>query len=93
MGTFVQAHEAGIRLGFFLGIFALMALWEVLAPRRALTVSKAVRWVNKLGLVAFNTVLLRLLFPAAGFADLHVVRGGMTAWLGNGWPVEEVNPL
>ena len=38
---------------------------EVLAPRRALTVSKAVRWVNNLGLVAFNTVLLRLLFPAA----------------------------
>jgi sterol desaturase/sphingolipid hydroxylase (fatty acid hydroxylase superfamily) len=42
-----------------------MATWEVLAPRRALTVSKAVRWVNNLGLVAFNTVLLRLLFPAA----------------------------
>ena len=65
METFVQAHEAAIRLGFFLGIFAVMAVWEVLAPRRALTVSKAVRWVNNLGLVAFNTVLLRLLFPAA----------------------------
>jgi len=63
--TFVQAHEAAIRLGIFLGIFAVMAVWEVLAPRRALTVSKAVRWVNNLGLVAFNTVLLRLLFPAA----------------------------
>ena len=23
-----------------------------------------------------------------GFADVHVVRGGMTAWLENGWPVE-----
>ena len=65
METFVQAHEASIRLGFFLGIFAVMALWEVLAPRRALTVSKAVRWANNLGLVAFNTILLRLLFPAA----------------------------
>jgi sterol desaturase/sphingolipid hydroxylase (fatty acid hydroxylase superfamily) len=65
LDTFVQAHEAAIRLGFFVGIFALMALWELLAPRRALTVSRAVRWGNNLGLVALNTVLLRLLFPVA----------------------------
>ena len=65
METFVQAHESMIRLGFFTGIFAAMALWEVLAPRRALTVSKPVRWANNLGLVAFNTLLLRVLFPAA----------------------------
>jgi hypothetical protein len=51
--TFVQMHEAAIRLGFFLGIFAIMALWEVAAPRRALSVSKAVRWVNNLGLVGW----------------------------------------
>jgi sterol desaturase/sphingolipid hydroxylase (fatty acid hydroxylase superfamily) len=63
--TFVQAHEAAIRLGFFLGIFSLVALWELLAPRRPLTVSRAVRWTNNLGLVALNTLLLRLLFPAA----------------------------
>jgi uncharacterized membrane protein YdjX (TVP38/TMEM64 family)/rhodanese-related sulfurtransferase len=28
----------------------------------------------------------------AGFADVHVVRGGMTAWLAQGWSVEEVHP-
>lgn len=66
LGSFIQTHEAAIRLGFFLGIFAVMAVWEVLAPRRALTVSKAVRWANNLGLVGFNTILLRALFPAAG---------------------------
>ena len=65
MEAFIQAHEASIRLAFFLAIFAVMALWEMLTPRRALTVSKAVRWVNNIGLVALNTVLLRLLFPAA----------------------------
>ena len=27
-----------------------------------------------------------------GFADVHVVQGGMTAWLGNGWPVEDAHP-
>jgi len=77
LDAFVQAHEAAIRLGFFLGIFAVMAVWEVLAPRRTLTVSKAVRWVNNLGLVALNTVLLRLLFPAAavGMAAFATAQG------------------
>lgn len=32
------------------------------------------------------------LLAQAGFADVHVVRGGMTAWLGNGWPVDEAHP-
>jgi sterol desaturase/sphingolipid hydroxylase (fatty acid hydroxylase superfamily) len=63
--SFVQAHEAVIRLGLFLGVFALMAVWEVMAPRRPLTLSRAVRWANNLGLVALNTLLVRLLFPAA----------------------------
>ncbi len=77
MDTFVQAHEAAIRLGFFLGIFVFMALWELLAPCRALTVSKAVRWANNLALVALNTLLLRLLFPAAavGMAALAAEQG------------------
>lgn len=42
-----------------------MASWELLAPRRALTVSKSVRWANNLGIVALNTIILRLIFPAA----------------------------
>lgn len=62
---FVMSYEVAIRLGSFSGIFAVMALWELAAPRRALTVSKALRWVNNLGIVFLNTVLLRLLFPAA----------------------------
>jgi len=28
------------------------------------------------------------LLARRGFADVHVVRGGMTAWLEHGWPVE-----
>ena len=58
-------NEPAIRLGFFLGIFAVMATWELIAPRRALTVSKAVRWSNNLGLVFLNSFIVRLLFPAA----------------------------
>jgi sterol desaturase/sphingolipid hydroxylase (fatty acid hydroxylase superfamily) len=58
-------YEIPIRLGFFVAVFGGMALWEVAAPRRALTEAKALRWVNNLGLVAFNMLLLRLIFPAA----------------------------
>lgn len=61
----ITEHEQPIRLSFFLGVLAIMALWEVLAPKRALTVSKALRWSNNLGLVFFNSFLLRLIFPAA----------------------------
>ena len=63
--SLIIQHEAAIRLGFFFCVFALMAVWEVAAPRRALTVSKAVRWANNLGLVFFNSFVLRLVFPAA----------------------------
>ncbi|GMQ76944.1 MAG: sterol desaturase family protein [Gammaproteobacteria bacterium] len=62
---FVMSYEAPIRLGFFLGIFAVMALWEWRAPRRTLSVSKVLRWASNLGLVFLNTLLLRVLFPAA----------------------------
>jgi sterol desaturase/sphingolipid hydroxylase (fatty acid hydroxylase superfamily) len=61
----VTQHEAGIRLTFYFVVFGLMALWELLAPRRSLTVSKSMRWTHNLGLVFLNTLILRLLFPAA----------------------------
>ncbi|HEY6095539.1 MAG TPA: sterol desaturase family protein [Gallionellaceae bacterium] len=72
----ISSHEQSIRLGFFLGTLAVMAIWEILAPRRALTASKAVRWANNLGLVFFNSFILRLIFPAAAvgmaaFASAH----------------------
>ncbi len=62
---FVLNNELPIRLGFFFGVFGVMALWEVVAPRRALQTSKGVRWLNNLGLVFLNSLVLRLLFPAA----------------------------
>ena len=65
LDDWIVVHEMPVRLGFFFGIFAVVALWELTAPRRMLTVSKAMRWVSNLGLVLLNSVMLRLLFPAA----------------------------
>lgn len=61
----IRANEVAIRLGFFFGIFAVMALWELAAPRRRLTQPKVVRWANNIGLVFFNSFLVRLVFPLA----------------------------
>lgn len=62
---FILANEIQIRLGFFFGVFILMALWEWRAPRRKLLLPKLMRWSNNIALVALNSVVLRLLFPAA----------------------------
>ncbi|MDA8349841.1 MAG: sterol desaturase family protein [Pseudomonadota bacterium] len=59
------AHQQSLRLGFFLGIFAVLALWEILAPQRRLQVTKAARWLNNVGIVALNAMIERLVFPAA----------------------------
>jgi sterol desaturase/sphingolipid hydroxylase (fatty acid hydroxylase superfamily) len=65
---FLLGHESVIRFGFFLGTFALMALWEVLAPLRMPGTSKAVRWPNHVMLAAMNIGLVRVLFPLAAVA-------------------------
>ncbi len=82
----VMGHEPVIRLSFFFGVLAVMALWELLAPRRALTVSKTQRWLNNLGLVVFNTLLLRWLFPTTAV--------GLAAFAADhGWGLLNLYPL
>ena len=75
--TWVMANEPLIRMGFFVGVFALMALWETASPRRALLLSRRQRWTANLGLVLLNTVVVRLMFPlaAVGVAALAAERG------------------
>ena len=77
MDSLIETHEAAIRLSFFLGIFAVVALWEVLAPRRVLSQTRVRRWGCNLGLVVFYTVLVRLIFPAAavGMAAFAAAEG------------------
>lgn len=61
----ILAHEPAIRITAFMSVFAAMAAWERRAPRRTLSVSKALRWTNNLALVVLNSVALRLVFPVA----------------------------
>lgn len=55
-----------LRLGVFLGVFAAMAIWEALAPRRALTTRKSARWARNLGLVVLGSICVKLLVPLQG---------------------------
>ncbi len=70
MKEYILTNEAPIRAATFLGIFVIVAIWELVGPRRKLSVSKLIRWINNLGIVFFNTLLLRFLAPlmAVGLA-------------------------
>ena len=90
MGGIVSAYEVPIRLAVFGGVFALMAIWELLRPRREQAIPRARRWPGNIGVVAIDTLLVRVLFPmtAVGLALTAEARGwglfnalGLPAWI------------
>lgn len=68
----VFANEPLIRLVAFGGIFAAMAAWEILAPRRVQEIGRGRRWPSNIAIVVLDTALVRLIFPmtAVGVALL-----------------------
>ena len=58
----IVSNEVAIRVGFFLLIFVLIAIWEIFLPRRVLTTSKIVRWFSNLSIIFLNAILVRVLF-------------------------------
>jgi len=65
IGLTLVDHEAAVRLAAFAAVFALMAAWEIAAPRRALSLPRGRRWLANLGVTLLNAVLVRALFPTA----------------------------
>ena len=58
-------NESALRFSFFLVVLIVGALWETAAPRRDRTLPRWTRWPSNLGVVALNTVMLRVFFPLA----------------------------
>ncbi len=58
-------HEPLIRIGFFLSVLVIMAVWEVVAARRPQRIGRLTRWPNNLLIVALDTFAVRLMFPVA----------------------------
>lgn len=54
-------YEALVRLGIFLGLFALFALIESAAPRRARQQTRKQRWFTNWAIVVIDTLTLRAL--------------------------------
>jgi sterol desaturase/sphingolipid hydroxylase (fatty acid hydroxylase superfamily) len=86
----LSSLEPLIRLTAFAGVFALMAAWEIFAPRRGRKIGRSRRWPSNVGVVALDTLLVRLLFPvtAVGLALLGEAKGwglfaalDLPAWL------------
>jgi sterol desaturase/sphingolipid hydroxylase (fatty acid hydroxylase superfamily) len=69
--------ELLIRASGFAVMFAVMAAWEIAAPRRALAVGRRPRWVNNLGVLVVDVLAVRILVPtaAAGAALFAAGRG------------------
>ncbi|MFK5977559.1 MAG: sterol desaturase family protein [Rhizobiaceae bacterium] len=57
--------EATIRLSVFIGLFAIMAILEIFAPRRKLRPVKMLRWFTNWAIILIDSVLVRLLFKTA----------------------------
>jgi sterol desaturase/sphingolipid hydroxylase (fatty acid hydroxylase superfamily) len=77
--------EAAIRLTLAVTVFAVMAMWEALAPRRTLAAGRISRWPSNLGIVVVDALLVRLVMPAAAVgASLYAAEHGIGLfhWLG-----------
>ncbi|MEZ5852824.1 MAG: sterol desaturase family protein [Hyphomicrobiaceae bacterium] len=89
MSAFLISHDVFVRLAIFLGVFSVMALWEVTAPRRRQAVGRAQRWPSNLGVAIFDAALVRILFPmsAIGLALFAEQKGfGLfNVWTMPGW--------
>jgi sterol desaturase/sphingolipid hydroxylase (fatty acid hydroxylase superfamily) len=68
-----MTHESSIRLASFLAVFLVIALWEVLSPRRTLNSPKQNRWLNNLGIILINSLIVRsfISLSAAKFAGAN----------------------
>ncbi|MCK5621575.1 MAG: sterol desaturase family protein [Alphaproteobacteria bacterium] len=82
MDEFLLSNERTIRLSIFLGVFAVMAAWEALAPRRARSHGRLRRWPSNIGIVVLNTVILRIVFPVAAIEFAASVHGGGLGLMG-----------
>jgi sterol desaturase/sphingolipid hydroxylase (fatty acid hydroxylase superfamily) len=84
---FEQFDINQIRMACFAGIFLVMALFELVLPRRELHSGRLKRWPTNWGIILLDSLLVRLIFPigGVGLALLAQERGwGLFGFLD--WP-------
>ena len=76
--------EIALRVGCAVLVFAAMAGWELLAPRRPLSIGRLPRWPHNLGIVVIDALAVRLVAPAAALGASLYAAGhgiGLFHWL------------
>ncbi len=58
-------NESQIRLIAFISVFAVIAIWEFIAPYRHLRFTKLQRWPHLVMLTLIVSVVLKLVIPIA----------------------------
>jgi sterol desaturase/sphingolipid hydroxylase (fatty acid hydroxylase superfamily) len=80
MENFLLTNESTLRLGVFVGVFAVMAVWEIISAKRPQNLKRRDRWPHNILLVAVNTALMRIIFP--------VLPVGVALWASlEGWGI------
>lgn len=72
----MTSFEGLIRLGVFLAVFVVVALWEVIAPCRRQEFGRLARWPHNIGLLLIDVILLRVLAPGAAVAVAITAEAG-----------------
>ena len=84
-------YEVLIRIGVFLGLFAVFAVFERIAPKVSFNRAVKARWITRFSITIINTMILRLMslalpFLAVGAAlDAAGLRWGLFSILD--WPL------
>lgn len=92
MEIFGGMNETTLRLSVFAGIFAAMAVLELLIPKRKLGQSRARRWFTNISIAGVGSVVVRLLalfvIPlAAVAAAMWAQREGWGLFNATDWPI------
>ena len=56
--------NSAVRLSIFIVVFAVIGVWEIIAPRRKASCPNGVRWLNNLSISATTVLVIRLLIPS-----------------------------
>ena len=82
-------YEPFIRLATFASVLALMAVWELAAPRRTQVIRRSVRWPSNIAIVVLDVAVVRVLFPVSAVALAMLAErqgfGLLNAWAMPAW--------
>lgn len=80
--------DPALRLGIFIGVFAVMAALEWILPRKSRVMPRTGRWFTNISLIIVDTLTLRLVMPvlAVGMAII-AERSGWGLFNLTDWPI------